>query len=89
MPQPIEHCYWVVPGRFLAGEYPRTREDVASVEKINALIQAGVTAFVDLTRTDDNLLPYAPLLAGVSYQRFPIRDVSVPDSDEVTTATSA
>ncbi|MBM9538479.1 hypothetical protein [Desulfobulbus alkaliphilus] len=51
MHQPIEHCYWVVPGRFLAGEYPRTRNEAASVEKINALIQAGVTTFIDLTRS--------------------------------------
>jgi protein-tyrosine phosphatase len=89
--RPIKQCYWVVPDKFLAGEYPRTMDDKSSQEKINALLGAGVTAFIDLTEGDEGLLPYSHLLnAGdanrASYQRFPIRDFSIPRSREFTSA---
>ena len=84
-PTPIKYSYWVIPGKFLAGEYPRQLEKEASKEKIDALIQAGVTAFIDLTEARDGLEPYTPFLdryasKGVTHQQFPIRDVSVPAS---------
>jgi len=31
IPAPIENSYWVVPGKLLAGEYPRTTERAASI----------------------------------------------------------
>ncbi len=83
---PIEHCYWVVPGKFLAGEYPRNLDPHSSAEKIQALLASGVTAFIDLTREDDRLLPYSSMLKGAAYHNFPIGDVSIPDSPEVTVA---
>ena len=88
---PIKNCYWVVPGKFLAGEYPRDKEDGTSQQKAAALVDAGVRAFIDLTRTDEGLLPYDQFLEpyaalGVSHQRFPIRDASVPHSPELTKA---
>ena len=58
MIKPFEHCYWVVENKFLAGEYPRTKEPGASQKKIDALIRAGVTLFVDLTEENEGLLPY-------------------------------
>jgi protein-tyrosine phosphatase len=89
MNRPIEHCYWVVPNRFLAGEYPRDHDRDSSRKKIDALIGAGVTAFIDLTEETEGLLPYAEYLQayqGISHQRFGIRDVSLPQSKEVTVA---
>ena len=59
--RPIEHCYWVVPGKVLAGEYPR--DLTAAVSKLARLTDAGVTAFIDLTE-DGELKPYAHLLEG-------------------------
>jgi len=87
--RPIKQCYWVVPDRFLAGEYPRTTDEKSSQDKINALLDAGVTAFIDLTEENEGLLPYAHFLDaykpnGVSHQRFPIRDLSAPQSKEFT-----
>ncbi len=85
--QPIKHCYWVVQSKFLAGEYPRDRDADSSRKKIDALVGAGVTAFIDLTEKTEGLLPYKEYLQahkGVSYQRFPIRDISVPRSKKVT-----
>lgn len=89
-PHPIENCYWVLPGRFLAGEYPRDRYLDSSRKKLSALLRAGVTCFVDLTETRDGLAPYADLVeeianGRISIRNFPIRDVSVPySSDQVT-----
>lgn len=82
--QPIENCYFVVPGRLLAGEYPRNKDEESSRRKINALILSGVKAFIDLTEENDGLLPYSHFLDKVYHQRFPIRDLSTPDSTVVT-----
>ncbi len=86
MHKPIENCYWVVPGMFLAGEYPRDMDEESSRMKINALIHSGITVFIDLTDKNDNLLPYSYLLETATHLRFPIRDVSIPDSTDVTIA---
>jgi hypothetical protein len=89
--KPIENSYWVIPGRFLAGEYPRNFEENSSKEKIKALVEGGVTAFIDLTEVDEGLLPYTHLLEGyeskgVSHQRFSIGDYSIPGSKAFTRA---
>jgi protein tyrosine/serine phosphatase len=87
MTKPIEHCYWVVQNKLLAGEYPRTKEAGPSQRRIDALVRAGVTLFIDLTEENEDLLPYASFLTAhkrVSHRRFPIRDVSIPRSQEVT-----
>ena len=90
-PRPIDHCYWVLPGKLLAGEYPRTLDEKSSREKLAKLTDAGVSAFIDLTEfngrlADGHLEPYAHLLDGPSHQRFAIRDMSVPSSRELTRA---
>jgi hypothetical protein len=84
--EPIEHCYWGVPGKFLAGEYPRNLDPHSSARKIKALLASEITAFIELTREDDRLLPYSSMLKGAVYHNFPIADVSIPDSPEVTVA---
>ena len=88
-PRPIEMCYWVVPGRLLAGEYPGHREEDKAKEKLARLTGAGVSVFIDLTdlaTTDGHLKPYAHLLDGPSHQPFAIIDQSVPASAELTKA---
>ena len=79
------------PGSLLAGEYPRDADDATSQAKIDALVAAGVTAFIDLTTDRDGLAPYAQYLAkhrdrGVSHENFPIPDVSTPRDAEQTRA---
>jgi protein-tyrosine phosphatase len=86
MTQPIKNCYWVVPGKLLAGEYPGDEDVKTSRSKIDALIHSGVTAFVDLTEEDEGLLPYSGFLNKVSHQRFSIRDHSIPRSAALTIA---
>ena len=83
MKGPIQYSYWVSSGQLLAGEYPRDLDKELSLLKLNALVQAGISAFIDLTEERDGLLPYDDMLEGVHYERFPVRDVSVPASSEV------
>ncbi len=93
--RPTPNCYWVVPG-FLAGNYPRTRDDGSSREKLCQIVDAGVTCFVDLTTSDDPLEPYEHLLSEMSdagearpsavRESFPINDMSIPVSRDVTRA---
>ena len=79
VPRPDPNTYWVVAGRFLAGEYPGARDPAKAREKIGAFLQAGITTFIDLTEAYE-LAPYEPWLAGTAVEchRFPIRDASVP-----------
>ena len=84
--QPIKNCYWVAPGNLLAGEYPGHRDELSARAKVDGLVGAGITAFIDLTETSEGLLPYSGMLDSASYQRFPIRDCSIPDSTNVTVA---
>ena len=92
IPHPIEMCYWVIPGKLLAGEYPRTPHEDSSKEKLAALIGAGVSAFIDLTEPyeptshGEPMKPYDYFLDGPSHQRFGIRDQSIPASSELTKA---
>ena len=88
-PRPIEMCYWVVPGKLLAGEYPRNLDETSSHEKLAKLTDAGVSVFIDLTNpdtTDGHLKPYSYLLDGPTHERFPIDDQDVPASVELTKA---
>ena len=80
--RPIEYCYWV-DDRFLAGEYPRSKNGPDTFDKLDALIDEGITLFVDLTE-EGELLPYANWLERASHQRFPIPDTSTPRSPEQT-----
>jgi hypothetical protein len=85
--RPIPNSYWVIPGRFLAGEYPGAKDEDEARAKIRRFLQAGVTCFMDLTHAgESNLRPYAGILAEeaerlgktVTYTRLPIDDMSTP-----------
>lgn len=85
---PID-TFWVVPHTLLAGEYPGHIDEEKAQEKINWLIEQGVTAFVDLTE-DGELRPYMHLSPDqvasgqqIAYVRTPIRDVSIPTVPEM------
>src|SRR5215469_5994566 len=84
-PRPNPNTYWVVPHELLAGEYPGDKDPGKAREKINRLLESGVRHFFDLTELGE-LIPYEAILSEESraanvittYQRFPIRDNSVP-----------
>jgi hypothetical protein len=73
--------FWADPGRLLAGPYPGAHADErASRARLEALLAAGVTLFLDLTE-DGELDAYAHLLCGrARHVRRPIVDMSVTDA---------
>jgi protein-tyrosine phosphatase len=87
--RPNSCTYWVVADRLLAGEYPLSsfRSDIDRRERLNQYLDAGITHFIDLTQPGEKE-SYDSLLFeearrkginGVTYQRLPIPDFSVPD----------
>jgi hypothetical protein len=84
-PKPIDHSYWVVEGRFLAGEYPRHLDGPDEFAKLESLEAAGVSLYVDLTE-EGELYPYSDRLESAEHSRLSIRDVSVPRNPRRTTA---
>ncbi len=76
---PLANCYWVVPGKLLAGEYPGGASPEATRERLRRFTAAGVAVFIDLTQPGE-LAPYeAELPAGVEYLRKPIPDHGLPE----------
>ncbi|HTE39370.1 MAG TPA: ADP-ribosylglycohydrolase family protein [Steroidobacteraceae bacterium] len=82
---PLPNSYWVVPGRLLAGEHPGANNLSDTTDRLQALLCAGVTMFVDLTEAGEvpeysHLLIYAAGVEPIKYERFEIMDHDVPDS---------
>lgn len=85
-PRPHANCYWLVRGRVLAGEYPGARDAAAMEQRLQALLDAGVTHCFDLTHELEALPAYAAALerAGAARgtptrtQRFGVTDFGVP-----------
>ncbi|MBV1712700.1 MAG: ADP-ribosylglycohydrolase family protein [Desulfomicrobium sp.] len=90
MQTPIENAYWIIPGKFLAGEYPRNPDQESSIAKLHSLLDAGIRVFIDLTTPADGLSSYGGMLQTLDHQAehltFPILDVSVPDKQETAIA---
>lgn len=89
MNRPHHNSYWVVPGKFLATEYPGHKAADDMRTRLRAFLACGVTEFVDLTEVGENgLRPYAAALAEeaqavgreISHCRFPVRDLDVPNA---------
>ena len=88
--RPIPNSYWVRPGRFAAGEYPRAKDPRAAAAKLRDLLQAGIDHFIDLTEVREPLERYDLIaeeesrLLGkdVRSERHPVEDMSVPRSPE-------
>jgi ADP-ribosyl-[dinitrogen reductase] hydrolase len=85
--RPLPNSYWVEPGRLLAGEHPSGASWSATVERLQALLAAGVTLFIDLTEEDelasyDKLFDYVSLERPLKHLRMPISDHGVPKSPD-------
>lgn len=89
-PGPIEGSYWVQLGRLLAGPYPAARSEAETRARLRALLEAGVSVFVDLTEPHE-YAPYMPLAleeAGrlgrrVRHVRLPVVNFDVPEPDRM------
>jgi hypothetical protein len=85
---PFPNTYWVVSGCILAGEYPTLLDPATNRERVQQLLHAGITVFLDLTETDEvtDLEPYLPLAQALigppalhlEYSRIPIPDMQIP-----------
>ncbi len=88
---PIPESYWVEPGRLLAGEYPAQFDNELTRQRMDALIQAGFTTFIDLTKPNETLA-YDRILMDearlynveVKHQRFAIGDFGLPAPQQMT-----
>lgn len=86
---PTSRSYWVVPQRLLAGAYPGDPNPEEARVKIKRLLDAGVRSFINLQQSLElgrDGKPFACYREAVAAfcpeavcQRFPIRDVSVPN----------
>lgn len=84
---PFAESYWVLPGKYLAGEYPGGFDESSTLRRLQALIKCNVSSFFDLTEKGDALFPYEQLLLKeaseyehrVTYRNFPIADFTAPD----------
>ena len=85
LPTPFAKSYWVIPGKFLAGEYPGVScfEDQTRT-RVGRMLDAGIRVFIDLTE-EGQLPPYESILSEqanwhdveATYQRFPIPDYDI------------
>jgi hypothetical protein len=84
--------YWVRPGQLLAGPYPAPwySGGEQAREQLRALLEAGITFFLDLTE-EREVAPYWPDLMGeaaaqgreVTHRRLAIPDMATPGRDEM------
>ena len=95
-PRPIPESYWILPGRFLAGQYPGGFGEERVRHRMDALLEAGLDTFLDLTRGDE-LPPYEAILKeqarayekDVRILRHPITDFGLPTRDGMTATLTA
>lgn len=82
---PIANSYWVIPGRLLAGEHPNGITRADTLARLERLLAAGVTSFIDLTEEHElssyeAIIPEIATAPPVRYRRLSITDHSVPES---------
>ncbi len=90
---PPYNSYWVTPDQFMAGEYPGHRYNEEQTPlRLDALLEAGISTFIDLTEPHERV-PYEAVLrerAGyygveVQYHRFSIGDFGTPSPENMRT----
>lgn len=85
---PLPNSYWVEPGRLLAGEYPAGGSLAETTDRLQKLLAAGVTLFLDLTADGEGsayetLFDYVQGERVIQHVRHRIKDHSVPESPQV------
>ncbi len=95
--RPIPESYWVIPGQFLAGEYPAAPSfPKLTNQRLDAFLHAGFSLFVDLTDPGETV-PYEPVLkesairigVQVEHLRFPVGDFGLPTAEGMKAALDA
>lgn len=92
---PYSQSYWVLPGQFLAGQFPGDKSQQVMNVRMAALLDAGIRAIINLIKADENdhdtqlFSAYMPIWLklghsrgiDVFYKQVPMQDLSVPDED--------
>lgn len=94
---PFSHSYWVIPGKLLAGFYPGSESPREAEEKLEKLLETGVSCIINLMEDDEvnylgsPFISYQPVVERLAESRgrevdclrFPIRDFSIPSRDRM------
>ena len=86
-PRPHDNCYWLVPGRLLAGQHPGGRGVTDVAGNVAALLASGIRQTLDLTSPGEGVTDYQLLIeqqaAAQGWQarvlRAPVADYGLPD----------
>jgi predicted protein tyrosine phosphatase len=89
--RPLPESYWVEPDKLLAGEYPVDYNTEVARKRIDALLEAGIDTFIDLTKPNETV-PYEKILleqakaydVDAKHLNFPIRDFGLPTPELMT-----
>jgi len=78
---------WIDRGRLLAGRHPCAWSSHDAEAEVSALLDQGVTLFLDLTEPDE-LPPYETFVPanGARHVRLPVRDFTVPNREQILVA---
>ena len=87
-PRPHDNCYWLLPGRLLAGEYPGAADVTLTERRLNALLDVGVRQVLNLTEATEPLPDYRAVIErastarglSIDLVREPIVDYGLPDA---------
>lgn len=84
---PHGNCYWVEPGRLMAGEYPGAALEFDARVRLQAHLDCGLDYFLDLTEEVDGLTPYGEwlrdLAPGAIHRQLGIRDMDIPSVERM------
>jgi len=92
---PFPRSYWVVPGKFLAGYYPGSRDPVTARKKLKSLLDHGIRYVINLMEKEEKnfngemFQPYESQLhplakemeISVKLMRMQIQDMDVPTAE--------
>ena len=87
-----DRAYWVVPGKFMAGAYPGSKNAAEALVKVRKFLDSGIRYVINLMEayevdhSGEAFVPYEELFSElardhsteVSFTRFPIRGLDVP-----------
>jgi protein tyrosine phosphatase len=92
---PFERSYWVLHNKLLAGEIPSSKTETTKLEKVQGLLNCGISVVINLMEPDEKnfnneiLEDYSKLLCSeadkmnkqIEIFRFPIKDLSIPNEN--------
>jgi hypothetical protein len=85
-PRPHGNCYWLLPGRLLAGEHPGLTGLHTLEARLTALQAAGIQRCLDFTAPADPVPAYQPLAVDgrpAVRESHPITDFGVPTTAQM------